>query len=146
MDAEVAAARFAELFPELYLRLHPRRDRKAIAVTPQMWAMLTHLAMAGPLTVGECARHFERAQSVVSETLDALEKKGLLERMSDARDRRRTLVWLTEEGHAHLRRARRVLDDARLTAAMKRLAAPERRRLIEAMSALVGACDKEKRK
>ncbi|HLK39496.1 MAG TPA: MarR family transcriptional regulator [Polyangiaceae bacterium] len=146
MDAEEAAARFAELFPELYLRLHPRRDRKATAVTPQMWAVLTHLAMAGPLTVGECARHFERAQSVVSETLDALEKKKLLERMPDARDRRRTLVWLTDTGHEHLRRTRRVLDDARLTAAMRRLAASERHQLIEAMSALVGACEKENRK
>jgi DNA-binding MarR family transcriptional regulator len=106
-----------------------------------MWAMLQHLAMAGPLTVTEAAAHFGRAQSVVSETIDGLCAKHLLERMPDARDRRRTLVWLTDEGHAFLTSERRVLDDERLARAMARLSATERTALIEGMTALVRACD-----
>jgi DNA-binding MarR family transcriptional regulator len=135
------AERFADLFPEIYLRLHARRDRGSTQVTPQMWAVLQHLAMAGPLTVTEAAAHFGRAQSVVSETVDALEKKGLLERMRDERDRRRTLVWLTDDAHAFLKRQRRVLDDALLARAMGKLTSAQRRGLIEGMEALVTACD-----
>src|SRR5262245_15268546 len=90
-DADVAAE-FAELFKAAYLRFHRRRLRRDVAFTSQQWAVLTHLALSGPLTVGECARHLERAQSVVSEIIDGMEAKGLLERMRDARDRRRVLV------------------------------------------------------
>lgn len=52
--------------------------------------MLTHLAVSGPLTVGEAAGHLNRAQSVVSEIVDGLERKALLERERDPADRRRT--------------------------------------------------------
>jgi DNA-binding MarR family transcriptional regulator len=138
-SAEEDGARFHDLFPEIYLRFHVRRERDATRVTPQMWAMLQHFALAGPLTVTEAAEHFDRAQSVVSETVDALCEKGLLERMTDARDRRRTLVWLTEEGHAFLARERRILDDARLAKAMARLSPAERRGLLHGMEALVRA-------
>lgn len=60
--------------------------------------MLTHLAVSGPLTVGEAAGHLNRAQSVVSEIVDGLERKALLERERDPADRRHTLVWLTPAG------------------------------------------------
>jgi DNA-binding MarR family transcriptional regulator len=139
--AEKDGERFADLFPEVYLRLHARKDRASTRVTPQMWGMLQHLAIAGPLTVSEAAAHFDRAQSVVSETIDALCDKGLLERMRDARDRRRTLVWLTDEGHAFLSRERRVLDDVRVALAMAKLSQAERSGLLEGMAALVRACD-----
>ncbi len=63
---------------------------------------LLHLANTGSLTIGEIAEHFDRAQSVVSEIVDGLEKKGLLERMRDPKDKRRALVWLTDAGQAAL--------------------------------------------
>ena len=64
--------------------------------------MLEHLALAGPLTIGEAAAHLRRAQSVVSEVAH-LERQGLLEREADPADRRRTLIWLTAAGHTALR-------------------------------------------
>jgi DNA-binding MarR family transcriptional regulator len=143
--ARDAAARFAELFPQLYLRLHARKRRSQTRVTSQMWAMLQHLAAAGPLTVTECAEHFGRAQSVVSETVDALEAKGLLERMRDERDRRRTFVWLTDEARAFMEKERRVLDDERLSRAMARLRAEQRTQLLVALESLVRACDDDAR-
>jgi DNA-binding MarR family transcriptional regulator len=54
--------------------------------------VLEHLALAGPLTVGEAAAHMNRAQSVVSEIVTHLERDGLLERQTDPGDRRRTLI------------------------------------------------------
>lgn len=132
-------ARFAELFAEVYLRFHVRRPPTEPRVTPQAWAMLQHLAATGPLTVGEAALHFGRAQSVVSESLEALVTRGLLERMTDPRDRRRTLVWLTDEGQALLARERRVLDEDRLAAALVRLAPAQREGLLQGMAALSAA-------
>jgi DNA-binding MarR family transcriptional regulator len=143
-----AAAAFCKLFPALYLSFcwrhddHPHANR----VTPQQDAVLQHLAMSGPLTVGEMSRHFARAQSVVSEIVDGLEGRGLLERMRDARDRRRTLVWLTDEARELLARRRQVLDPARVAQAMRALAPERRKVLIEALSALVRAAEPDSRK
>jgi hypothetical protein len=36
--------------------------------------ILQHLTVAGPLAVGEMGRHLQRAQSVVSEVVDHLER------------------------------------------------------------------------
>jgi DNA-binding MarR family transcriptional regulator len=138
-----AATELCELFPALYLRFCRRRDPAETRITPQMDAVLLHLAMSGPLTVGEMAEHFARAQSVVSEIVDGLEEKGLLERMRDARDRRRTLVWLTDDARALLAQRRQVLDPARVARAMSRLAEAERKGLVEGMRALVRAAEGE---
>src|SRR6185369_10025501 len=81
------AAAFAQLFPAVYLRFH-RRDAKGRALPAASRAVLQHLSGAGPLTIGEMARHLDRAQSVVSEVVDHLERDGLLERIRDHRDRR----------------------------------------------------------
>ncbi|MGN6105284.1 MAG: MarR family winged helix-turn-helix transcriptional regulator [Kofleriaceae bacterium] len=134
------AAQFAELFPALYLRLH-RRDRKRDEMTGATRAALLHLANTGPLAIGEIARHFDRAQSVVSEIVDGLERKGWLERIRDPRDGRRTLVWLTEDGLAALDRERQVLSAERVARAMAAMTAADRAALLRGMRALVQAAD-----
>ena len=126
------AATFADLFRALYLTYH-RRDGPRSDLPGASRAVLTHLAVAGPLTVGEAAVHLGRAQSVVSEIVDGLARKGLLERERDPADRRRTLVWLTGEGQELLRRDGEVLAVDALAAALGRMpaatrAAPARRR------------------
>lgn len=135
------AAAFCELFPAVYLRFCRQRGAGETRLTPQMDGVLHHLAMSGPLTVGEMARHFARAQSVVSEIVDGMEKKGLLERMRDARDRRRTLVWLTDEARQVLVRRQQVLDPARVAQAMRRMPDAKRTTLIDSLRALVHAAD-----
>jgi DNA-binding MarR family transcriptional regulator len=132
-----AAEQVCELFPAIYLRFCKRRKAADIHVTPQMDAVLLHLATSGPLTIGEMATHFGRAQSVVSGIVTGLEKKGLLERMRDERDRRRTLVWLTGEARAVLSRRQQVLDVGRVERALRRMREDERRGLVEGMRALV---------
>jgi DNA-binding MarR family transcriptional regulator len=137
------AAAFCALFPALYLRFCRQRDDGETRLTRQMDGVLHHLAMSGPLTVGEMACHFARAQSVVSEIVDGMEKKGLLERMRDSRDRRRTLVWLTDAARQVLARRQQVLDPARVARAMRRLPEATRTTLNDSLRALVHAADTE---
>ena len=139
-DASTAAAAFAELFPAAYLRFH-RRDDKRAPIGQAARAVLQHLSLTGPLTVGEAARHLDRAQSVVSEIVEALVGKGLLERVRDPRDRRRTLVWLTDAGATLLERERDVLSRALLEQAMRRMSDAEAAALLTGMRALLRADD-----
>jgi DNA-binding MarR family transcriptional regulator len=107
-DERERAERFAALFRAVYLTFH-RRDGPRGQLAGASRAVLEHLALAGPLTVGEAAAHLARAQSVVSEIVSHLEDQGLLERENDPSDRRRTLIWLTPAGHDALRQDREVL-------------------------------------
>lgn len=140
VEREVEAV--AELYPALYLRLHRRRPKGGLRPDGQMLAVLAHLAMAGPLTVGEAARHMDRAQSVMSELVDRLAAHGLAERMPDARDRRRALVWLTPAGEQVVREEGEVLSRERLRTALAAMAPAERRALVRGMRALVGAAER----
>jgi DNA-binding MarR family transcriptional regulator len=135
-----AAREFTSLFGATFLRFH-RRAAKRSAWTPQGWAVLQHLEMAGPLTVTEAAKHMNRAQSVMSEIVDGLERKGLLARMRDERDRRRTLVWLTDEGRAAMEAERQVLSQALLQRAFARLDGEAAEDLLRALRALVDASE-----
>ena len=136
MTSEEAATAFAELFPMVYLRLH-RRDGKRAQLAGASRAVLHHLAGAGPLTIGELAEHLERAQSVASEIVDHLERDGLLERIRDPRDRRRTLVWLTDDGQTRLAEDRDVLSRELVAAAMTQMTDAERAALLTGMRALL---------
>ena len=134
-DAE-RAREFAELFRAVYLTFH-RRDGPRSQLPNASLAVLEHLAMAGPLTVGEASAHLRRAQSVVSEIVSHLERQSLLERESDPADRRRTLIWLTPAGHAALRRDREVLSADLLAGALARMPTGQAGALLGALRALV---------
>jgi DNA-binding MarR family transcriptional regulator len=139
MSSPVQAARsFADLFTTVFQMFH-RRGPKRSLLTPQGWAVLQHLAMSGPLTVTEAARHMGRAQSVMSEMIDHLQGKGLLSRMRDSRDGRRVLVWLTDAGRAQLADEREVLSVEHLAQAFARVPAQERAHLLGALQTLVQA-------
>jgi DNA-binding MarR family transcriptional regulator len=130
------AERFAELFRAVYLTFH-RRDGPRSQLPGASRAVLEHLALAGPLTVGEAAAHMNRAQSVISEIVAHLERQGLLEREDDPADRRRTLIWLTSHGHDVLHRDREVLGVDQLARALARLAPGQACELIAGLRALV---------
>jgi len=131
------AQRFAELFRAVYLTFH-RRDGPRGQLAGASRAVLEHLAIAGPLTVGEAAGHLSRAQSVISDIVSHLERLGLLERESDPADRRRTLIWLTAAGHDALRRDREVLSLDLLGGSLARLPPGQADTLIAGLRALVG--------
>jgi DNA-binding MarR family transcriptional regulator len=127
---------FAVLFRATYLSFH-RRDAPRSELTGASRAVLQHLALTGPLTVGEAAQHLGRAQSVVSEIITQLEAHGLLARERDPHDRRRTLVWLTDQGFRRLHQDGEVLSGELLAAAMSRLSPTQQTGLLDGMRALL---------
>jgi DNA-binding MarR family transcriptional regulator len=137
-DEATAARAFSDLYSTTYLQFH-RRDGKRAGLSAASQAVLQHLSLAGPLTIGEAARHLDRAQSVVSDIVTQMESKGLLEREPDPSDRRRTLVWLTPHGLDLLARDREVLSIALLTRAMAGLTRAQRHDLLAGIRALLAA-------
>ena len=135
------AEELGRLFPAIYLRLHARLPKRGHRPPADAMAVLQHLAISGPLTVGEAARHFDRAQSVASELVDRLTREGLVARIRDERDRRRVLVWLTPAGQALLERDREVLSAELCRAAMQKMKPHDRRALLNGMRALIAAAD-----
>jgi DNA-binding MarR family transcriptional regulator len=69
------AGEFEQLFRAVYLTFH-RRDAPRSQLANTSLAVLEHLALAEPLTIGEAAAHLRRAQSVVSEVVSHLERQG----------------------------------------------------------------------
>jgi len=139
-DAREAATAFAQYFPALYLRFH-RRDGKQAGLTNASRAVLQHLALSGPLTIGELSDHLERAQSVVSDIVSQLGAKGLVERQADPQDRRRRRIWLSEEGLRSLERDREILSVELLEKAIGAMSAEDRAALLRGTSALLRADD-----
>lgn len=135
---------FCEAFPATFLAFH-RRDGRRSELTNASRAVLQHLARTGPVSIGEAARHLQRAQSVVSDIVSQLEGHGLLEREPDPDNRRRTLVWLTEKGFERLRADADVLDRRLVAEAMDQLDETTQRGLIAGLTALVAAAGKEPR-
>jgi DNA-binding MarR family transcriptional regulator len=138
------AEEFAALFRSIYLTFH-RRDAPRSELTGASRAVLQHLAMTGPLTIGEAAQHLGRAQSVVSEIVTQLEGHGLLAREPDPHDRRRTLVWLTDAGFERLHTDNEVLSAPLLDAAMSRLTPAQRAALLDGMRALLDPLEESTR-
>ena len=137
MSPDQAARRLAALFPEVFRRFHSRISPRAYRPTPESLAALRHLADAGPLTVTEAARHIRRSQAAVSELINRLQRRGLLERLRDDRDRRRTLVWLTPEGRRVLQQAGDPLSKRLLRHALAQLSETERDALAAAIESLL---------
>jgi DNA-binding MarR family transcriptional regulator len=136
-NAADAAERFMQYYARTFLLFHRRQTRSEPRLTPQGHMLLVHLSGSGPLTIGELSAHIERTQSVVSEMVDALEGRGLLARVRDPRDRRRTLVWLTDAAIELIAREQEVLDRERLRQALAAMSEVERDRLLAAFEALL---------
>jgi DNA-binding MarR family transcriptional regulator len=139
MDASAAAKALDELYPLVYSAFYRRRDPRAFHPGPEALAILEHLLAAGPLTVQEAARHFDRSQSAMSERLQRLIERGLIERLADERDRRRHLHWLARAGEELVKSERAILDRSRLARVFERV--PERQRiaLVQGLRALLDA-------
>lgn len=143
MESRQAAQAFNATFMRVYDRFHRRVKPSAYRPSPETLAVLRHLSRTGPLTVTEAAKHFTRSQAAMSEIIARLETRKLLERAPDERDRRRTLVWLTDEGQRVLRESSEVLSVRLLTMAMDQLDDQAKDRITKSLEELLNTAPTE---
>jgi DNA-binding MarR family transcriptional regulator len=65
----------------------------------------------GKLSLGELGRTTLHHPATMTYTVDGLEKRGLISRQPDPRDRRAVLAVITPEGRQLVRRATKLLDE-----------------------------------
>jgi len=139
-DPAAAAREIARLYGEMWRRFHsPPRSIEGSDVTPRMLGLLRHLEQAGPLTVGEQARHLGIGRAAASELIDRLEGKGLVARMRDERDQRRVFVWLTDEGSRRVASLAGSVLDPPFLQAVAAIAPEQRQQIIDGLGALLRA-------
>lgn len=141
-DTWALAAEVGRLYPAVYRRFHVSRQAAPGAdVTPRMLSALQHLAVSGPLTLGELTLHLALGKATTTELVDRLEAKGLVDRMRDERDKRRVFIWLTEAGRARAVAHPQVLRDDLLAHALARMRPDDRTHLVLGLHALLNAAE-----
>lgn len=78
--------------------LHSRHLAAKHQLTAPQLVCLRHLASESPTTPGMLAKNVSLSQATVTGILDRLEKKGLVVRKRDQKDRRRVSLHLTDLG------------------------------------------------
>jgi DNA-binding MarR family transcriptional regulator len=90
--------------------IHVERAASDVGVTQAEAHVLAQLEHGGPQTVGELLRGFGRKGSTLTNVLDRLDWRGLIERRVNPHDRRSFIVATTKEGDRAARRIVAVLD------------------------------------
>jgi DNA-binding MarR family transcriptional regulator len=105
-------------------------------VTPSQLRALRALSRHGDLRSSELAAHLHIAARSATEVVDALEGKGIVQRLPDPTDRRATLVSLTPHGRGLLARMHRARG-AESEKLFERLSAADRDHLARILQQLL---------
>src|SRR3954467_8340038 len=84
----------------------------ALGLRPKHFAVLNAVALSDGASQQELGGRMGLDPSGLVGAIDELEGMGLVERRRDPADRRHTAVFLTDDGTATLRRARRLVGDS----------------------------------
>lgn len=119
----------------LHLLRRLRREDDASGLPAPQLSALSVIVFGGPITLGDLARAEQVRPPTISKLIVLLEAQGLVERISDASDRRVTRVTATARGTKllHDGRQRRV---AALVASLSALRASDRALLARALPVL----------
>jgi DNA-binding MarR family transcriptional regulator len=91
--------------------VHIERAAADLGVTQAEAHVLVQLHRRGAQTVGELQRGFGHKRSTLTNVLDRLDLRGLIERRVNPHDRRSFIVATTREGGRAAREVARVVDD-----------------------------------
>jgi DNA-binding MarR family transcriptional regulator len=78
--------------------LQRRFKENGFEITAEQWVIMRHLWEEEGLSQREIGEKAAKDKPNITRMLDALEKKGLIFRQPDPRDRRKFCVYLTKEG------------------------------------------------
>ena len=111
LDVETAS-RLRAVIGRLSRRLRKTASGAAAGLTPTRISVLLHVSRAGPLRISELAAAEGINPTMLSRVVADLAEGGLLERLSDAGDRRAAWVKATAAGRRLADRMRRERTDA----------------------------------
>lgn len=134
LDTE-AAARLRTAIGRLSRRLRSTAAGRAAGLTPSGSSILLNVDRHGTMRLSELGSSEGMNPTMLSRVVAALVQDGLLERSSDAGDRRAAWVSVTARGHRLAERMRRERTDA-LNAAMEGLGPTDWRAIERALPAL----------
>jgi DNA-binding MarR family transcriptional regulator len=112
-------------------------------ITRPQALILAQLLNTADLTVGELAKRVNLSQATVTDILDRLEKRQLVNRTRSEADKRRVLVSATP-GVAKIFQEAPALLETNFACAFKKLDPPEQRQIVESLkrvAALLGTDD-----
>jgi DNA-binding MarR family transcriptional regulator len=146
MEDDTTAATIRDRFG--YLLKHARERLAALSaarlepfgVNGREVAVLSVLAEGKPPSQLEAAQRLAIDRTTMVALLDALERRGLVERRADPADRRRNIVVLTTAGHETLIGAARATDEAE-EAFLAPISIRDRARLRRMLQALISGSD-----
>lgn len=123
-----------------YLRAADADDWTTLNLTMAQLRILFRLYYEGPLTVGRLAHSLGVTLPSVTGTVDRLVQQALVERCTDASDRRLVINQLTPAGQGLIERLQQGRR-ARLRALLERLTTAEIAAVDDALGLLAGAAD-----
>ena len=102
--------------------------------------VLNTVAHKGPLTIGELQARLHRSQATVSHLVTQLELRGLVERVDDPDDARRTRVALAKGGRELMKKLEAARERA-FARVLGKLPVSVRRQLTQALTATLTALE-----
>ncbi|UCG38344.1 MAG: MarR family transcriptional regulator [bacterium] len=116
--------------------IHSNRLAHLHNITGPQLACLLAIKEHGPLTHGKVAKNIYLSPSTVAGIIDRLEKKGLVTRSRDSKDRRQVYVSITPGGEKLIAQTPSLLQDT-LTRALLELPESERVSITVALEKLI---------
>jgi DNA-binding MarR family transcriptional regulator len=135
--------RLRAVLGRLSRRLRPTSAGIAAGLTPTRISILLTVVREGPVRISDLAEGEGVNPTMLSRVISDLTEAGLLERVSDERDRRAAWVEATRAGRALAERMRRERTDA-LMLALESLPDAERRQVESALPGLEALAERLK--
>jgi len=127
-----AAARLRVAITRLNRQL---RQQSVGDLTLSQWSALVTVEQHGPLRIGDIADREQVSAPTATRLVASLEARGLLDRETDATDRRSSNVSITDSGRGQLEWARQA-GTAKLAQRLSTLADQDVQRLLEVLPML----------
>jgi DNA-binding MarR family transcriptional regulator len=140
MNRDVLAVLVA--YPQIWHACHSQHQRGTHSghpLTEREASLLSHLSAFAPASPKRLAHHLGISAGTLSEAIEGLVQRGLVDRVRRQDDRRRQDLFVSARGERALVKGS-VLDERRVLRALKRLSARERVRAVEGISLLAKAC------
>jgi MarR family transcriptional regulator, transcriptional regulator for hemolysin len=124
-----------------HLRLAIASRVEAFGLTPAMWRCLAYLELHGGSSLKALAEALEVQSMSVVRIVDELEKRGLVRRAAEPRDRRALQLHLTKAAEPVLERIWRVVDEL-IADAQGGMSAKDLAVLVQSLRSIRGALQK----